>query len=61
MDEKIIIDKEILEGLQNVTNALNHVSCEGMQNLLNLGGSIGILNEIIQNLIIRMEQNKDNE
>lgn len=61
MSETIMTDKEIVEKLQNVITALNHVSCEGMQNLLNLGGSIGILNEITQNLWIRMEQTEDKE
>lgn len=61
MSETLMTDKEIIEKLQNVITALNHVSCEGMQNLLNLGGSIGILNEITQNLMIRMEQTEDKE
>ena len=51
---------EMLEKLQSVITALNHVSCEGMQNLLNLGGSIGILNEISQDLLQKGNEVKEN-
>ena len=50
----------MFERLQNAISALNHVSCEGMQNLLNLGGSIGVLNEISQSLMQRLSKEKDN-
>lgn len=53
-------DSEMLDKLQSVITALNHVSCEGMQNLLNLGGSIGILNEISQDLMQKINTEKDN-
>ena len=43
-------NKDLMEKLQSVIAVLNHVSCEGMQNLLNLGGSIGILTDIVQDL-----------
>ena len=49
----------MFEKLQSVVSALNHVSCEGMQNLLNLGGSIGVLNEISQSLMQRLNAEKD--
>jgi len=59
MSNNTITDKELIQKLQNVINALNHVSCEGMQNLLNLGGSIGVINEIIQNLLLKTaDENK---
>lgn len=61
MSETIMTDKELVEKLQSVITALNHVSCEGMQNLLNLGGSIGILNEVTQNLMVRLEHTEDKE
>ena len=52
---------EMLEKIQSVITALNHVSCEGMQNLLNLGGSIGILNEISQSLVLKIETEKNKD
>lgn len=56
-----ITDKEILEKLQNVTVVLDNITCKGMQNLLSLGGSIGILNEIMQELSFRMDkENSEN-
>ena len=39
---------QIKEKLTQVVTALNGVSCSGMSNLLKLGGSIGILNDVIR-------------
>ena len=42
----------IMTILESIVAALNRVSCEGVQNLLNLGGSIAMLNELLQQLSI---------
>lgn len=45
-------DIEIMTKLESIVAALNRVSCKGVQNLLNLGGSIAMLNELLQQLSI---------
>ena len=54
-------DIEIYEKLQNIINVLNRIPCEGMQNLLNLGGGIAMLSEIAQDLRVRVEELEQNE
>lgn len=48
-------NKELCEELSNVGNALNTVQTSGMQNLLNLGGAINLINEIIKELYNKPE------
>ena len=48
-------NKELCEELSNAGNALNTVQTSGMQNLLNLGGAINLINEIIKELYKKPE------
>ena len=43
-------NKEIVTQLQGVIAALNQISCSGMENHLNLGGSLSILRNLIVQL-----------
>lgn len=48
-------NRELCEELSNAGNALNTIQTSGMQNLLNLGGAINLINEIIKELYNKPE------
>ncbi len=50
------MNKDFLEGLSNVIRGLENIEVKGKANLLNLGGSIAILEELRQQYITDMTQ-----
>ena len=52
-------NKELCAELGSVVGALNTVATSGAQNLLNLGGSINLINEVIKVLNCKPEPEKD--
>lgn len=51
-------NKELCAELGSVVGALNTVATSGAQNLLNLGGSINLINEVIKVLNCKPEPDK---
>lgn len=51
-------NKELCAELGSVVGALNTVTTSGAQNLLNLGGSINLINEVIKVLNCKPEPDK---
>jgi hypothetical protein len=51
-------NKELCAELGSVVGALNTVVTSGTQNLLNLGGSINLINEVIKVLNCKPEPDK---
>ena len=54
-------NREIIKNLVTVCGALNQIDVRGKQNLMNLSGSIDILEAIIANLQKEMQYNNAKE
>lgn len=57
-------NKEIITQIQGVIGALSQVSCSGMENLLNLGGSLSILRNLttqLSNAVVEKEMKKQED
>lgn len=53
------MNKEIIKKLSEVIQGLERTEVSGKDNLLNLGGSIAILEEIRHDCIISLKENTD--
>lgn len=55
------MDKNIAQNIAAVLNALENVSVSGKRNLANLSGSIAVLEETLQLLNEKKEEDNDNK
>ncbi len=53
------MNKEIIEKISSVIEVLGNTEVKGKNNLLNLGGSIAILEEVRHDCIISLKENTD--
>lgn len=52
------MNKEMVDKLSSVIDVLGHIEVKGKNNLLNLGGSIAILEEVRQNFLETLSADK---